>query len=76
MIIPFMSIYLTLHFGAGKSGLMMIVAILSGVVASFYGGYYADIKGRKKYWQWGNSVNLPVFSAWPFAILHGLPHRC
>lgn len=48
MIIPFMAIYLANHFGIKTAGILMFFAIFCGVISSFYGGYYSDVKGRKK----------------------------
>lgn len=47
MITSFMAIYLSTHFGAKVSGTMIMVALAIGILMSFYGGYYADLRGRK-----------------------------
>ena len=48
MVTPFMAVYLTVHFGPEVAGIMMISIVVFGILASFYGGYYADVKGRRK----------------------------
>lgn len=47
MVFPFMAIYFADHFGATAAGFMMLVTVIGGLISSFYGGYYADVKGRK-----------------------------
>ncbi|KUP09606.1 MFS transporter [Bacillus coahuilensis m2-6] len=48
MIFPFMAIYFTERIHATAAGIMIMVTILVQFIASLYGGYLADIVGRKK----------------------------
>ncbi|WP_018132432.1 MFS transporter [Effusibacillus pohliae] len=48
MVFPFMSIYFADHFGPTIAGLLMLATVIAGLLSSFFGGYYADVKGRKK----------------------------
>lgn len=43
-----MAIYFASYFGQTMAGLMMLVTVITGLLSSFFGGYYADVKGRKK----------------------------
>jgi MFS transporter, DHA1 family, multidrug resistance protein B len=47
MILPFMSIYYAHHFGGEVTGIIMMITVLGSILSSFYGGYYADILGRR-----------------------------
>ncbi|MEC0665824.1 MFS transporter [Priestia flexa] len=48
MIYPFMTIYLADKLGGTLTGILLVVNILFGTIAGFYGGYCADLFGRKK----------------------------
>ena len=48
MIFPFMAIYFSVKLGQSIAGVLLIINILASVIVSFYGGYIADIVGRKK----------------------------
>ncbi|PGW29664.1 MDR family MFS transporter [Bacillus cereus] len=61
MIIPFMAIYLTTHFGLKIAGILMMLAILTGILTSFYGSYYSDIKGRKRVLLIAEAINSIIF---------------
>ncbi|MEA3318434.1 MAG: MFS transporter [Bacillota bacterium] len=61
MIIPFMAIYLTTHFGLKIAGILMVLAIAVGVLSSFYGGYYSDVKGRKRVLLIAEAINSSIF---------------
>lgn len=61
MIIPFMAIYLANHFGAVNAGIMMLCVILSGVLVSFYGGHFSDLKGRKPILLISEFANFIIF---------------
>ncbi|QNK89106.1 MFS transporter [Sporosarcina sp. resist] len=61
MIIPFMAIYLTNHFGLKIAGILMIFAISMGILSSFYGGYYSDLKGRRRVLLIAEFINSIVF---------------
>ncbi|KQS18637.1 hypothetical protein ASF99_01735 [Exiguobacterium sp. Leaf187] len=46
-IFPFMAIYFSTQFGLKISGILMVIVIIASLIASFYGGYLSDVKGRK-----------------------------
>ncbi|MHA7966259.1 MDR family MFS transporter [Paenibacillus sp. CAU 1782] len=48
MVLPFMAIYFTQRLGAGLAGLLLLANLLLQIAASLYGGYMADLYGRKK----------------------------
>lgn len=48
MILPFMSIYFSIHYGVKLAGLIMLFTVIGSILAGFYGGYLADQFGRKK----------------------------
>ncbi|MGD8189629.1 MDR family MFS transporter [Brevibacillus ginsengisoli] len=48
MIFPFMTIYFAQRMGAALTGILLMVNVLVGVVAEFYGGTLADKIGRRK----------------------------
>ncbi|UFJ43128.1 MFS transporter [Brevibacillus humidisoli] len=48
MVFPFMVIYFAEHFGPSIAGFLMLITVIAGLLSSFFGGYYADVKGRKK----------------------------
>lgn len=47
-VFPFMAIYFSSHFGLKLAGILMILSVVAAMIASFYGGYFADKIGRKK----------------------------
>ncbi|KUP09342.1 MFS transporter [Bacillus coahuilensis m2-6] len=48
MIFPFMAIYLSYHFGAKLTGILLLVNVFIGIGVTFIGGYFSDQYGRKK----------------------------
>ncbi|WP_163855971.1 MDR family MFS transporter [Paenibacillus elgii] len=48
MYLPFMGIYFADRLGAELTGILMIITVLFGFSAGLYGGYFADLSGRKK----------------------------
>lgn len=48
MIFPFMAIYFSNKLGQAISGVLLIFNIFTSIIVSFYGGYLADVLGRKK----------------------------
>lgn len=67
MIIPFMTIYLAKSFGVVNAGIMVFFLILIGILVSFYGGYFADLKGRKPVLLISESLNFIVFLSLAFS---------
>jgi DHA1 family multidrug resistance protein B-like MFS transporter len=48
MVFPFMAIYLATNFSAKLTGILLVFNVLIGALVNFFGGYYADLFGRKK----------------------------
>ncbi|WP_125607427.1 MFS transporter [Lapidilactobacillus bayanensis] len=46
-IMPNMTIYYARYFGAGITGILLIVASTLGFIAGLYGGHLADVYGRR-----------------------------
>lgn len=47
-VFPFMAIYFSKYFGATVAGILMIISVVAAFFSSFYGGYFADLYGRKR----------------------------
>lgn len=47
MIFPFMAIYFSEKLGQGLAGILLLINLALQIVMSFYGGYLADLRGRK-----------------------------
>ncbi|TQR36121.1 MFS transporter [Lysinibacillus sphaericus] len=47
-VIPFLAIYFTQNIGATKTGIILILIVISGVIGGFIGGHISDKIGRKK----------------------------
>ena len=65
MFFPFMAIYFADEFGKGTAGLLLVLSQFLGVVANLFGGYYADVIGRKKmmvYSYFGTAVTFLLFA--------------
>jgi DHA1 family multidrug resistance protein B-like MFS transporter len=61
MLFPFMTIYFAQQFGEKVAGMLLMLNILIGVLANFYGGYLADRYGRKNIMVIGESTRLVAF---------------
>lgn len=48
MIFPFMAIYFTYQINATIAGILLMINIAVQFIAGLYGGYLADLVGRKK----------------------------
>mgnify|MGYP001220141399 CR=1 FL=1 len=48
MILPFMAIYLTIHFNATIAGFLLLFNVIIGVSINFLSGYFSDYYGRRK----------------------------
>lgn len=62
MITSFMAIYLSDHFGVKVTGILIAIALTGGIIGSFYGGYYSDVKGRKKVLVMAEFLNFLIFA--------------
>lgn len=62
MLWPFMTIYFAAQFGPKLAGLLLIVNILIGLLANFYGGYLSDKYGRRKILLLGEAVGFGAFA--------------
>lgn len=49
MVIPLMAIYYARQVGEGITGVLLVFDVAVGFIAGFFGGYYSDRKGRKRY---------------------------
>ncbi|MRH42184.1 MFS transporter [Aquibacillus halophilus] len=47
-IFPFIAIYFSEYYGATITGLLLFINVVIGLIVGLYGGYYADLIGRKK----------------------------
>lgn len=47
-VIPFLAIYFTQNIGATKTGIILIIIVISGGIGGFIGGHISDKIGRKK----------------------------
>ncbi|MBO8157587.1 MAG: MFS transporter [Bacillaceae bacterium] len=47
-IFPFLAIYFSDHFGATLTGILLIINVILAMFVGLYGGYYADLIGRKR----------------------------
>ncbi|MTH55619.1 MFS transporter [Bacillus mangrovi] len=48
MVFPFMAIYFTREINAVTAGILLLIQVVVQFLAGFYGGYLADVLGRKK----------------------------
>jgi len=61
MLFPFMTIYFAQSFGEEVAGLLLVLNVLIGLLAGFYGGYIADRIGRKRTMVIGETTRLVAF---------------
>ncbi|WP_226037954.1 MDR family MFS transporter [Aquibacillus saliphilus] len=47
-IFPFIAIYFSEYYGATITGILLFINVIIGLIVGLYGGYYADLIGRKK----------------------------
>lgn len=67
MIYPFMTIYFAQRMGAALTGILLMVNVLVGVVAEFYGGTLADKVGRRKVILFSEFLRFAAFGITAFA---------
>ncbi|RNB79493.1 MFS transporter [Brevibacillus fluminis] len=67
MIYPFMTIYFAQRMGAALTGILLMVNVLVGVVAEFYGGTLADKIGRRKVILFSEFLRFGAFGVTAFA---------
>ncbi|MCS1352650.1 MFS transporter [Mechercharimyces sp. CAU 1602] len=61
MLLPFMAIYLSDHFGEEVAGLLLILMFILLFLSSIYGGQLTDVIGRKKTMVIGETINVFAF---------------
>lgn len=62
MIFPFMGIYFAEHYGAGRTGVLLVVNVLFTIIAGGFGGYFADRFGRKRMMLVAEPIRLLAFA--------------
>ncbi len=67
MIFPFMAIYLAHYMGVKVTGILLFLNIIIGIIAGFYGGHYADRRGRKQIMVFAEIMMLLAFIIMAFA---------
>ncbi|UFU00331.1 MFS transporter [Radiobacillus kanasensis] len=61
MIFPFMAIYFTKEINATVAGILLLINVIVQFLAGLYGGFLADLLGRKKLMVIGESMKLIAF---------------
>ncbi|WP_075981846.1 MDR family MFS transporter [Bacillus massilinigeriensis] len=61
MVFPFMAIYFTKEINATAAGILLMIQIGIQFLASLYGGFLADTKGRKKMMVLGEWLKVVAF---------------
>ncbi|MBD1372759.1 MFS transporter [Hazenella sp. IB182357] len=61
MLMPFMAIYLSDHFGEEVAGMLLILMFVLLFISSIYGGQLTDSIGRKKTMVIGETINVFAF---------------
>lgn len=59
---PNMTIYYAKYFGAGLTGVLLIIVSVVGFIAGLYGGHLADVHGRKPMMIAGTLLSLVGFA--------------
>lgn len=59
---PNMTIYYAKYFGAGLTGVLLIIVSVMGFIAGLYGGHLADVHGRKPIMVLGTILTLAGFA--------------
>lgn len=60
-VFPFMAIYFTREFNASVAGILVLIQIIAQFAAGLYGGYLADLLGRKKIMVVGEFMKVAGF---------------
>ncbi|WP_053217078.1 MDR family MFS transporter [Virgibacillus senegalensis] len=61
MIFPFMAIYFTDKINASTAGILLLVNVIVQFLAGLYGGFLADMLGRKRLMVVGETMKLIAF---------------
>ncbi|SDK48310.1 MDR family MFS transporter [Sediminibacillus albus] len=62
MIFPFMAIYFTDRINATAAGILLLINVVVQFLAGLYGGYLADLLGRKRLMVTGEMMKLAAFT--------------
>ncbi|MEI5907445.1 MFS transporter [Bacillus spongiae] len=60
-VFPFMAIYFTKEMNASVAGLLMLIQVVVQFITGLYGGFLADIIGRKKLMVTGEIIKVGAF---------------
>ncbi|CAG7626598.1 MDR family MFS transporter [Paenibacillus allorhizosphaerae] len=71
MVYPFMAIYSAERLGSGLTGALIMINVAVGFFAGFYGGYFADIAGRKKVIAFAEVLRLAAITSMALANIPG-----
>lgn len=58
MIFPFMAIYFSMKLGGVLASVLLLINVIASLVIGLYGGYIADILGRKKVMVTGQVIQV------------------
>ncbi|MCC2252142.1 MFS transporter [Virgibacillus sp. AGTR] len=61
MIFPFMAIYFSLKLNTTLAGILLTFQVIVQFATSLYGGYFADVIGRKKMMVFGETLKILAF---------------
>ncbi|SDM78446.1 MDR family MFS transporter [Sediminibacillus halophilus] len=62
MIFPFMAIYFTDKINAAAAGILLLINVIVQFLAGLYGGFLADMLGRKRLMVMGETMKLFAFT--------------
>ncbi|CAG7607490.1 Na(+), Li(+), K(+)/H(+) antiporter [Paenibacillus solanacearum] len=71
MVFPFMAIYSAERLGSGLTGALIMINVAVGFLAGFYGGYFADLAGRKKVIAFAELLRLAAIVTMALANIPG-----
>ncbi|MBA9086874.1 DHA1 family multidrug resistance protein B-like MFS transporter [Fontibacillus solani] len=61
MVLPLMAIYYARKLGEGITGVLLVFNVAVGFAAGFFGGYFSDRKGRKRYMVGAEAVMVILY---------------